>query len=151
MSTQTQYESGRLTVTRIYDAPREAVFDAWIETSKVQQWWGCANTTNVVSEVEPKCGGKYHHLMSIKGAGEFPMNGTITEYDPPALLAYEMAGWQPGATMRVRVEFFERDNGTEVRLTHDGIPDEGSEMVVAGWSASFGKLDRFLSAEATAA
>ena len=151
MSTKTSFENGQLTVTRVYDAPRDAVFDAWIETSKVEKWWGCADTTQVTSTVEPRVGGKYCHLMTIKDAGEFPMNAVITDYDPPALLAYEVAGMQPGQTMTVRVEFMERDGQTEVRLTHDNIPTEFGEIITGGWSAAFDKLDGFLVAEAAAA
>ena len=72
MSTESSFSKGTLTITRLYDAPREAVFDAWIETSKVQQWWGCAQTTAVRSEIEPKIGGVYNHHMTLGEMGEFP-------------------------------------------------------------------------------
>ena len=151
MSTKTTYENGRLTVARVYDAPREEVFEAWIETAKVEKWWGCADTTKVKSEVEPRVGGKYCHLMTIREVGDYPMNAVITEYDPPALLAYELEGMAPGQTMTVRVVFTEIGDQTEVRLTHDNLPTEMGDMVSAGWTASFGKLDRFLIDEAAAA
>jgi len=43
------FEDDNLIVSRVYDAPREMVFDAWFETSKVKQWWGCAECTDVPS------------------------------------------------------------------------------------------------------
>ena len=151
MTTETRFENGILTVTRTFDAPRKDVFDAWIETSKVQLWWGCGDTTKVVSEIEPKVGGKYFHMMTIKGAGEFPMNGLITEFDPPSRLAYTVNSPVDGPGMSVIVDFTEQDNQTEVCLTHQNIPQDFSGIVQGGWTAAFDKLDRFLLGNAEAA
>jgi len=144
MSTKTSVENGQLTVTRLYDAPREEVFDAWVETSKVQQWWGCGDTTSVTSEVEPKVGGKYVHKMIIKNEFESPINGVIIEYDPPKLLAYEMPSMAPDQKMTIRVTFTEKEAGTEVCLIHNNIPDDITQFVEPGWTAAFEKLGGFL-------
>ncbi len=161
MSTEVKFEHGNLIVTRVYEAPRELVFEAWVETSKVQQWWGCAECTSVRSEIEPEVGGAYNHHMTIEGAGEVPGFATLIEYDPPARLAY--AAPDPGAPgdpsgpgdgMTVSVDFLEVDGGTRVRLVHAGIPDlrvdgdvELREIVRAGWTAALGKLGKLLEAE----
>lgn len=153
MTTETKFEDGNLIVTRTYDAPRELVFEAWVETSKIQQWWGCAACTSVRSEVEPKVGGAYNHHMTIEGAGEVPGFGTLTEFDPPARLAYRGGDDDP---MTVAVDFVEVGDGkTLVRLVHSGIPDmrvEGDcelrEIVREGWTAAFGKLGTFMEASA---
>ena len=49
MATGTRFEDGRLIVTRQYDVPRELVFQASVETSKVRQWWGCADAEMLVT------------------------------------------------------------------------------------------------------
>lgn len=160
MTTETDYDdNGTLVVTRTYDAPIEAVFDAWIQTSKVQQWFGCADTVKVNSTVEPKVGGSYTHEMTLKTAhGDHIVPGVsvFTEYDPPNVLAYapprpdEMTLGE-GADMSVRVEFTALgDDQTQVRLTHTGIPPEFSAFIIDGWGAAFGKLYRFLITEAHA-
>ena len=155
MTTDIRFEDGNLIVTRAYDAPREAVFDAWVETSKVKQWWGCAECTAVRSEIEPKIGGKYNHHMTIEGVGEVPGSAVLVEFDPPNRLAYESASPAgPDSTMRVTVEFTEVEGDrTQVQLTHAGIPDmrvdgdiELRQIIRTGWTAAFGKLDRFLGA-----
>ncbi len=154
MRTEARFEGGKLIVTRVYAAPREEVFDAWIATSKVQKWWGCAECTAVRSEIEPRVGGKYDHHMTIEGVGEVPGFALLTEYDPPARLAFESASpVDPSAKMHVTVDFTEVEGGTRVTLVQAGIPDVTLEgdvelraVVRAGWTASFGKLERFLSA-----
>lgn len=144
MTTKAIFENGQLVMTRVYAASREDVFEAWVETSKVQQWWGCGDTTQVKSTVEPEVGGKYHHVMTIKNAGDHPIDGVITEFEPPALLAYQVTGETPDQTMTVRVEFEVVESGTQVRLTHSNIPTELGEIVTGGWTAAFQKLNRFL-------
>ncbi len=147
MSSDVSYENGRLVITRLFHAPREAVFNAWIETSKVELWWGCDDAIKVKSEIEPRLGGKYSHTMTLKNVGDYPNYGLITEYDPPAIIAYELADPHSDEVMTVRVEFIEQGSHTKVRLTQDNLPDAYSEFVMAGWSNGFEKLAKLLSAE----
>ena len=150
MSNDISYENGRLVVTRVFNAPREAVFNAWIETSKVELWWGCEDATKVKSEIEPRLGGKYEHLMALKNGGDYPHCGIITEFEPPAFLAYDLVDPFQDEKMTVRVEFIEQGSCTKVRLTQDNLPDAYSEFVMVGWSEGFEKLDRLLIEEAVA-
>ncbi len=151
MSTITKVEDGTLHVRRTFDEPREAVFDAWIETSKTQEWWGCADTIHVTSEIEPRIGGKYIHAMTIKNVGVHPIRGRITAFDPPARLAYEMPGMAEGEWMQVNVDFIERGNATEVHLTQWQIPEPLQDMIAAGWTASFERMARYFGGERRAA
>ncbi len=144
MSIDISYNDHVLTVRKTYDAPREAVFDAWVETNKVQQWWGCAQTTKVSSEIEQKVGGKYIHMMTIDGAGEFPGGGMLKEYDPPKLLAFVAEDPIHNQKNLVRVRFEEKGDQTEVTLTHDNLPMDLSGIVRGGWTAAFTKLGEFL-------
>ena len=148
MTTETELKDGNLIVTRIYHAAIIDVFDAWIETSKLKQWWGCAECTNVDSEVEAKVGGAYSHHMTVEtpnGAVDVPGPGTLLEYDPPNRITYTST--DEADPMVVTVTFREVDTGTEVRLVHSNIPDmkvegdiEMHEIIRGGWMAAFGKL-----------
>ncbi|TDF35168.1 SRPBCC domain-containing protein [Alteromonadaceae bacterium M269] len=155
MTTQTSVENGNLTVVRTYSAPIEKVFDAWIQTSKIKNWWGCAECTDVRSEVEPKVGGKYNHHMTIDTpAGQHEVEGfaTLVEYDPPKRLAYTSNDIED--KMLITVDFVEVPEGTQVTLVHANIPDmkvQGdvklSDVITGGWSAALEKLDIFLNSE----
>ena len=157
MTTETRFEDGKLIVTRVFDAPRDLVFEAWVETSKVQQWWGCGQCTAVRSEIEPKVGGQYNHHMTIEGVGEIPGFATLTEFDPPARLAYESSlPTDPGVKMIVTVDFSEVQDGTLVRLVQSGIPEikvDGDcdlrDIVRGGWTAAFEKLGTLVAAQAS--
>ncbi len=48
-----------LTMTRIFDAPRELVFKAWTNPEHVAQWWGPKGFTNPVCELDVRPGGAW--------------------------------------------------------------------------------------------
>ena len=151
MSADIKFENGNLIVTQTFSAPIADVFDAWMETSKIKQWWGCAECTDVRSEVEPKVGGKYNHHMTLEtpmGEHDVPGFATLVEYDPPHRLAYTST--EEGDPMIISVDFTQLDGVTQVRLVHANIPDmrvDGDvkldEVIRNGWTAAFGKLDNF--------
>lgn len=151
MSTDARFEDGKLILTRVYAASREEVFDAWVETSKVQRWWGCAEATAVRSSVEPRVGGRYDHTMTVHGM-EIPGAAVFTVFERPARLAFRSESPVPGGTpMLVTVDFAEVAGGTRVRLVHEGIPDvrvhgdvELRSIIRDGWTAGLGKLARVL-------
>lgn len=147
-TTHTEILPDGLRLTRTFDAPREFVFDAWVNPERVRSWWGCAQTTKVVSTVEPKVGGAYNHLMTIEGAGEYPYEATITAYDPPHSFTYESeipaCEMTEGRAMRVKneVEFIEIDaNTTKLVVTTTGITTETMRgLIQQGSTASIEKL-----------
>ena len=116
MTTEFKFEDGNLIATRVYDAPRELVFEAWVETDKIRQWWGCAQCVNVRSEVEPKVGGKYNHHMTLAGVkDEIPGHATLVEFDPPRKLTYESTlPTDSNVKMRVSVEFSKVEEGFSI-------------------------------------
>jgi len=153
---ETRIEDGKLHVSRVYDAPREAVFDAWIATHKLEQWWGCAQTTAVSAEIECKVGGKFNQTMTLDNGHVMPGEATFSEYDPPKRLVFGSPG-PTGEPMTISVDFTEVDGGTLVHLVHSGIPDmqvdgdiEMHDIIRGGWTAAFGKLAGFLETTASA-
>lgn len=151
MTVSTSFEDGVLTISRSYDQPIEEVFTAWVDASKTKEWWGCANTTQVSSEIEPKAGGKYEHAMTITDVGVHPIKGILTTFEPPVRLAYEMQGMRDGETMHVDVQFTSKSGATEVRLTQSVIPAELGGVIQAGWTASLDRLARYFAGERRAA
>ena len=153
-----QIKDGTLTIKRTYSAPIAEVFDAWVETSKIKQWWGCAECTHVDSEVEPKLGGKYNHHMTIStehGTHRAENFATLIEYDPPHRLSYRSPDEQD--PMVITVTFKTVDAGTEVILEHANIPDmevpggtKLTEIIRGGWTAALGKLSVFLNRDVAA-
>ena len=140
-------------ITREFDAPREIVFNAWVDPDQVSAWWGCNMTTAVTSTVEPCVGGVYRHVMTLGDMGEHPYEGVITEFDPPNLLTYEAdlpACEQFGSEamhVRNRVEFNDLGGRTQLVITVTGITNDTMKGIISGGTAdSIGKLTKFLDA-----
>jgi uncharacterized protein YndB with AHSA1/START domain len=49
-----------LTVTRIFNAPRERVFRAWTDPKRAVQWWGPKHHPAIFLEMDVRVGGVWH-------------------------------------------------------------------------------------------
>jgi uncharacterized protein YndB with AHSA1/START domain len=50
-------------ITRVFDAPREMVWNAWTTPEIVQKWWGPEGFTAPNIKIDLKVGGKYIYAM----------------------------------------------------------------------------------------
>lgn len=51
------------TITRIFDAPRHLVWQAWSEAEQMQKWWGPKGCSIKVATFEFRPGGFFHYAM----------------------------------------------------------------------------------------
>jgi len=146
-----------LVIVRTFNAPREAVWQAWTEPERVMRWWGPKGFTAPVCKIDLRVGGKYLNCMRSPEGQEFWSTGKYLEIDAPSLLVctdsfadadgnvvpathYGMGADFP-LELQIRVTF-EGDAGiTLMTLRHLGMPPgEMSDLCRAGWSESFDKL-----------
>lgn len=52
-----------IVITRVFDAPREQVFDAWTDSEHVSQWWGPNGFTTTTHEMDVRPGGVWRFIM----------------------------------------------------------------------------------------
>jgi uncharacterized protein YndB with AHSA1/START domain len=139
-------------ITRIFEAPRERVFQAWLDPDQVAEWFGPEgmDTPRERVNIDPRVGGRYELAMVQRGGGaEHAVGYEIIELVEPELIVLRSDPMPevgiPEPTV-VRVEL--HDHGTKTRMTlSDGpYPREARGHAEAGWSAAFDKL-----AEVTAA
>lgn len=138
-----------LTLTRVFDAPREVVFQAWVERDRLQRWWGPKGFTNPVCEIDPRKGGSILIHMRAPDGVTHPMTGTFLEVSAPERLVFDSAALdQNGNEMfRVRntVTFEAQGNKTKLTLHAQATMTTpvagrflaGMEM---GWSMSLDRL-----------
>src|SRR5690348_15129681 len=84
-----------LTLTRLYDAPLEKVWQAWTDPVQLAQWWGPNGVTNPTCEWDARAGGKINIVM-LAGAElgelagqEWPMTGEFNEVVQGQKLVYK--------------------------------------------------------------
>jgi uncharacterized protein YndB with AHSA1/START domain len=147
MKSEVTVGDNRLQITRIFDAPRHLVFAFWKDVDRVQQWWGCKDTTKVACQMDFRAGGTFTYVMQITGAGEFSYKGQYDEIVEPEKIAYHADFG--GTITRVVVEFLDLGTQTKMVLTQIGFPaQEICKMVSQGTTESFDKLEALVSHEA---
>lgn len=134
-----------LQVTRLIKAPRERVFEAWINPDQIKHWFGPATCRMLDAQIDPHVGGKYRFLVSTEEMGELAVSGEYREVSAPSKLVFTWQ-WEDdedwvNVTSVVTVDFVEKDGGTEVRITHNGLPTtDHADRHEHGWTGCLDKL-----------
>jgi uncharacterized protein YndB with AHSA1/START domain len=78
-----------LTLTRIFDAPRELVFEAWTDPVHLKRWWGPRGFTTPACNVDLRIGGAWRIVMRFPdGVNEHIMDAVYREIAPPERLSF---------------------------------------------------------------
>jgi uncharacterized protein YndB with AHSA1/START domain len=72
-----------IVMTRVLDAPRARVFDAWTKPDRVVRWWGPTGFTTPVCKIDLRPGGIYHICMRSPEGQETWSKGTYCEVVVP--------------------------------------------------------------------
>lgn len=129
-------------------APRERVYAAWTDPAQLKEWFGPANvqTCNVIADA--RVGGEFRWELTNAEGEEMTMRGEYLELQPHSKIVFTWH-WEDDETWRdhisiVNIELFERDGGTEVRLTHEQLPNEESrEGHAQGWNSALEELEKY--------
>ena len=71
-------------MTRVFDAPRELVFEALTRPELVRRWLGALEGwTFEVCEIDARTGGSYRYLWRHQDGSELGMRGVYLEVTPP--------------------------------------------------------------------
>ena len=89
-----------IAITRVFDAPRSLVFDAWTRPELVRRWLlGPEGWSMPVCEIDLRVGGAYRYVWRKAGVPDMGMGGVFREIVPPErLVATERfdQSWYPG-------------------------------------------------------
>jgi uncharacterized protein YndB with AHSA1/START domain len=87
---QTDHNRNRkeLTITRIFDAPRERVWKAWTGPERFMRWWGPRNLTTTVDRMDVRPGGAWRFVQRDSEGNEYAFHGVHHEIAPPERLVY---------------------------------------------------------------
>ncbi len=137
-------------ITRIFEAPRERVFNAWTDPDQVAAWFGPEHmdTPRDRIHIDMRVGGRYELTMVRRdGGAEFAIGYDIVELVEPELIVLrsdpmpEMGMHEPTV---VRVEFHDHGPKTRMTLTDSPHQPEARGHAEAGWNAAFAKLETFV-------
>jgi uncharacterized protein YndB with AHSA1/START domain len=140
-----------ISITRVFNAPRELVFQAWTEPARFARWFGGRDSSipleSIAMDVRP--GGAWHALM-IAGPDrvEIPWKGVYLEVAPPERLVFTLSD-QPGPEAEVvSVVLTDLGGKTQMVFQQRGghLTDEGYAGAQAGWELFFERLAEVVAA-----
>ncbi|MFL6121731.1 SRPBCC domain-containing protein [Actinophytocola sp.] len=139
-----------LTITRVFDAPRELVFEVWTNPDQLAKWFGPTGFTAEACTVKLAEGGQWRACIRNSAEGvERWVGGVYHEIDRPARLAFSFA-WEepkgtPGHDTLVTITFDDRDGKTEMTF-HQAIFEsvEDRDGHQDGWRSTFDDLNACL-------
>jgi uncharacterized protein YndB with AHSA1/START domain len=138
-----------LRIGRSYQAPAQAVFDAWTSAEVLRRWFHAEHDWETTeAAVDLRVGGAVRVVMRDPHKDvEHGGGGHYTEIDPPRRLAFTWI-WDGGTTRQlIELDFEETDGITTVRFTHSGLLDEAAvRSHEYGWNRCFDNLERTLQA-----
>lgn len=149
--TQTTESSLDLTVSRIIEAPRDVVWDAWTAPSQLEQWWVPAPSRARVIDLNLTPGGGFVTEISEDGGQFGPhIDGCFLAVDVRARIVFTtalVAGWRPAAQpfITASITFVDHPDGTEytARVMHkDGA--DAAQHVQLGFYDGWGTVTRQL-------
>ena len=105
----------QIVVTRIFDAPRAIVFEAWTKAEHVTHWWDPSGVPLAVCEIDLRPNGAFRWVNRAPDGGEgHSFSGTYREIVPPERLVFgDPSRPEQGATL----VFTEKGEKTKLTLT----------------------------------
>ncbi len=120
-------------MTRLFDAPRQLVFEAMTKPEHVKRWWGCLGEgySVPVCEIDLRPGGTWRFVNRHPG-GEAAFHGEYQEITPPSRLVFtEIFEQFPDSVSVVTSVFTEEGQKTRVTVTVRYPSPEVRDMVLA--------------------
>jgi uncharacterized protein YndB with AHSA1/START domain len=110
-----------IVMTRVFNAPRELVFDAWTNPELVRRWLlGPDGWSMPVCDIDARPGGKYRYVWKHDTNGsQMGMSGTYIEVKRPERIVSTETfdeAWYPGEGRNTLV-FVEKDGKTTMTAT----------------------------------
>jgi len=149
----TAHGDREIVVTRVFDAPRRLVFDAYTKPELIKKWLlGPDGWSMPICEIDLRTGGKYRYVWRNETDGsEMGMGGVYREVVPPERIVVTEVfdeAWYPGEAVD-SIILVEQNGQTTLtqtilydsRATRDALLKSPMQT---GMAASYDRLEKFL-------
>ena len=151
--TQPKLETTSLKLTRVIKAPRERIYQAFLDPDALAKWIPPHGFTGKVHKMEAKVGGAYRMSFStINRSWTQFFGGTYLELKPFERIVhtdkFETDDPSQQSEMKVTITLKEVKGGTEVNIFQEGIPKgPAADGAPIGWGQSLDNLQRLCEQE----
>ena len=153
-------------ISRVFDAPRERVWQAWTVPERLRQWFSPKGFTVIAAKMDLRAGGTYHYGMRMQDGKEMWGKWLIREVTPPERLVFvnTFSDAKGGLTrhpfapdwpqqMLSTITFAEQGGRTTLAIRWEPIDaseaelktfDNGRESMKQGWGGTFENFTAYL-------
>jgi len=154
-------------ISRVFNAPREMVFDAFTKPEEMKKWWGPKGFTVIASKMDLRAGGTYHYGMRAPDGtamwGKFVYREIVR---PERIVLVNSFSDENGGVTRhpmapdwplqmITTSTFEDLGGGKTKMTISSLAFEATEAEEAvfaanhnsmtqGWTGTLDQLDGYL-------
>jgi uncharacterized protein YndB with AHSA1/START domain len=139
-----------ISVSRIFDAPRELVYRAFVDPDQLCLWFGPAGFSMPCEtvQIDARTGG-FQRFVLVSDADpshRTPVDVALSEVvEDELLVAHADIGTEGTGRIRLRLEFLDQGGGrTRLELRQDPSRGEICGDPEAAWESSFTRLDSLL-------
>jgi uncharacterized protein YndB with AHSA1/START domain len=123
-----------VTVTRVFDAPRELLYKVFTDPKHKAIWWRCNTVTNTSIQMDVRLGGAWRIIQKGEDGKEFAFHGKYLEVIPPEKIVNTSEFEDmPGHIITETTTFIEQEGKTKLTITsHFQSIEDLEGMVKAG-------------------
>ena len=135
-----------LVITRVFDAPRELVFEDWTDPAHVAEWWGPHGFKTTVQEMDVRAGGRWRYSMRGPDGIDYAFDGVFLEVVKPERLVFEGSiHGDASQSVWTEVIFAEEDGKTKITVhqvfSFESMATRGAPI---GWNQQLDRLVAYL-------
>ena len=147
------YGEGTVVITRVFDAPRMLVWQAWTDPKMLGNGSARAASPASVPEFDVRVGGALRIVMHGPDGNDYPMKGVFTEVIAPERLVFSNVPVDKDGNHLMEgqtiVTFAEHDGKTTLTVKSHmvGLVPIATQMLAgmeAGWTQSIDKLQELV-------
>jgi uncharacterized protein YndB with AHSA1/START domain len=136
-------------ITRVFDATRDLLFDAWTNPLHLARWWGPSGFTNPICEIDLRVGGTWRVVMRAPDGSEIHVTAVYREIIPQKRLAFSSVTKGPDGNAVLEgftTVIFDEINGQTkltIRASAKALVPEAITRLAGmhkGWSSSLDRL-----------
>jgi uncharacterized protein YndB with AHSA1/START domain len=107
-----------ITITRVFDAPREMIWDAWTDPEQIVQWWGPRGFTSTIHEMDVRPGGVWKSTMHGPDGTDYLNHGVFKEVVKAERIVYKLTGGRKeDRDLQAEVSWIFEAQGKKTKLT----------------------------------
>ncbi len=148
MITSSDTDHLTLVLTRLLEAPRALVFEAWTQPRHLVRWFGPTDFTLPECEQEFRVGGTYRFCMRAPDGSDHWVRGEYTHIDPPSRLIFTWLREDDGdiwCDTVVSITLEERGNSTLLTLEQTTFATKAHcDEHATGWGECLDRLARYV-------